>query len=50
MFYECHATEAAEEVIEVDPFNGWASLNFIGSASVSTPIGVYFASLYKLPG
>ncbi|KAI1830098.1 hypothetical protein DTO013E5_7654 [Penicillium roqueforti] len=38
MFYECHATEAAEEVIEVDPFNGWASLNFIGSASVSTPI------------
>ncbi|KAJ6103637.1 hypothetical protein N7486_003859 [Penicillium sp. IBT 16267x] len=38
LFDECHATESAEEVIEVDPLNGWASLNFIGSASITAPI------------
>lgn len=41
MFDECHATESTEEVIEVDPLSGWASLNFIGSASVSAPIGMF---------
>ncbi|KAJ6002421.1 hypothetical protein N7451_004968 [Penicillium sp. IBT 35674x] len=38
MFYECNATKSAEEVIEVDPWKGWASLAFIGSASISAPI------------
>ncbi|PQE05161.1 Multicopper oxidase type 2 protein [Rutstroemia sp. NJR-2017a BVV2] len=35
LFDECTATDAKEEIINVDPLNGWASLNFIGSASVS---------------
>lgn len=40
LFDECVATDAAEEIIEVDPLNGWVSLNFIGSASISAPIGM----------
>ncbi|PQE33401.1 pigment biosynthesis brown protein [Rutstroemia sp. NJR-2017a WRK4] len=35
LFDECTATDAEEEVIVVDPSNRWATLNFIGSASVS---------------
>lgn len=50
MFYECNATKSAEEVIEVDPSTGWASLAFIGSASISAPIGVYSTGLHKQPG
>ncbi|KAJ5925493.1 hypothetical protein N7454_008132 [Penicillium verhagenii] len=37
LFDECDATKSAEEVIEVDPSHGWASLNFIGGASISAP-------------
>lgn len=40
LFNECHATKSAEEAIKVDPLNGWASLNFIGSTSISAPIGL----------
>ncbi|KAJ5655192.1 hypothetical protein N7507_007142 [Penicillium longicatenatum] len=35
LFDECHATKSTEEVIEVDSLNGWASLDFIGAASIS---------------
>ncbi|KGO69800.1 Multicopper oxidase, type 1 [Penicillium italicum] len=35
LFDECVATEAPEEIIEVDPLNGWVSLNLIGSAAIS---------------
>ncbi|KAJ5746443.1 hypothetical protein N7520_011625 [Penicillium odoratum] len=38
LFDECTATNATEEIINVDPLNGWASLNFIGSASISALI------------
>ncbi|KAJ5924316.1 hypothetical protein N7466_008503 [Penicillium verhagenii] len=37
LFDECDATQSAEEVIEVNPSLGWASLNFIGGASISAP-------------
>ncbi|KAJ5142785.1 Multicopper oxidase type 2 [Penicillium bovifimosum] len=37
LFDECNETEALDEVIEVDPLQGWASLNLISSASTSFP-------------
>jgi hypothetical protein len=40
LFDECHATKSTEEVIEVDPLNGWVSLDFIGAASISALTGV----------
>lgn len=44
-FNECVTTTAAEEDITVDPLDGWASLNFIGSASVSAPMGWFIILL-----
>ncbi|OJJ30871.1 hypothetical protein ASPWEDRAFT_120138 [Aspergillus wentii DTO 134E9] len=37
LFDQCNATNATEEVIKVDPLKGWASLNFISTASLSVP-------------
>ncbi|KAL2698464.1 hypothetical protein AAEP93_009852 [Penicillium crustosum] len=37
LFYQCKATESTEEVIKVDPLEGWVSLNLISSASISLP-------------
>ncbi|KAJ5308882.1 hypothetical protein N7508_004261 [Penicillium antarcticum] len=37
LYNECNATEAEEAVIDVESWKGWASLNFIGSASISVP-------------
>lgn len=49
LFNECNSTDAPEEVIEVNPLDGWASLAFTGSASMSVPTGMLFASIFKLP-
>ncbi|KAJ5400769.1 hypothetical protein N7465_011258 [Penicillium sp. CMV-2018d] len=37
MFDQCKATESTEEVIKVNPLEGWVSLNLISSASISIP-------------
>ncbi|KAJ5572129.1 Multicopper oxidase type 2 [Penicillium sp. DV-2018c] len=37
LFDECNETEASDEVIEVDPLQGWVSINLISTSSTSTP-------------
>jgi hypothetical protein len=41
MYNECNATDAEEAVIQVESWKGWASLNFIGSAGISVPTGMF---------
>lgn len=45
MFDQCKATESTEEVIKVDPLEGWVSLNLISSASISIPAGMFVVIL-----
>lgn len=39
MFEGCNATKANQAVVKVDPHQGWASLNFISTASVQELVG-----------
>ncbi|EEH41760.1 laccase-1 [Paracoccidioides lutzii Pb01] len=36
LFYNCHPSHGEHEVITVNPADGWASLNFINSATIAT--------------
>lgn len=45
LFDQCKATESTEEVIKVDPLEGWVSLNLISSASISLPAGMFVVIL-----
>jgi hypothetical protein len=44
LYNECNATDAEEAVIQVESWKGWASLNFIGSAGISVPTGMFDGS------
>ncbi|KAK2800144.1 hypothetical protein FQN50_008239 [Emmonsiellopsis sp. PD_5] len=38
LFSQCHAKEGEQEIISVNPADGWASINLIASSSITSPI------------